>query len=116
MTDEKPTTYDDAYSAALAWYWPQVRRIADEAIYACNKEREASEDPQEFLTEWVDGECDCDLVCYRGPAHAVLLASKNEDAYYDETGVRGDVNTSAFWALRADVWEALTSRAGEWQR
>lgn len=87
------------------WYGERVHGLAEDVLRAI-LDGEVS-DLGDYLHETVDS---TDLVIYTWKASAVLFASDNEDAGEQELGEAPDsVGGRAYWALRADVLEALES-------
>jgi len=82
-----------------------------------SRERPQGTNPREYLTEWLDETIDGhEFVLYTYKAKLVTVATDNADAYeeeYGEPSIKPEV--TAYWAMRADVWEELDRREDEWE-
>lgn len=106
---ERTRGEDDILSLATsrlrAWYYGRVQDLAACVLSEILSGRIGSTDAlRDYLSETVDG---TDIVIYTFKARAALLASDNADAMTDETGEAGTAEQQAYFALLADVREAL---------
>jgi hypothetical protein len=92
-------------------YQLHVEELARDIVDAAKRDEMDADEVDTYIHESIDSD---GWVIYTHKAHAVLLASSNDSAYFDELGndgaiTDGGINWSAlaYMALRADVMEEL---------
>ena len=99
---KKRTSYDDVTEAlrvVRAWYYDEIRSLADEVRDACKTgDLENDDDVTRWIDETLGGH---EFVIYTFKAKLVLIASDNEDEGEDAGAETPE--DRAFYAMRADL-------------
>ena len=105
------------------WYRDGVAEVADEYMAQTEQrisvlredgndpdfdEEEAADEVREEMETWLHETLDGhEFIIYTMKANAVLMVSNNDDAYEQEIGGYGKMETRAFFAMRQDVAERI---------
>lgn len=117
--DSADVTFEDAERAMLRWYSGEIRHIASEAIDEFKRSIQGGALDEiglmdRVLTMVINRR---ELVQVEGQILAVLLVSENRDYFVEELGgaVAAGNHRLAYFAVYADVTEALDARCDEWR-
>jgi len=119
----EPPTFSDAYAALENWYHFVMREYVEmyeserDSFIEITVEAEELDDEddvdddvvRDYMDNWLHETLDgSEEVIYTARSKAVLLASPNEDAYFESFGdAPPDVHVAAFWTMYQDIMERI---------